>query len=118
MPESQEEKKARREREKALRDIAKEVIKDYKDQYRVDHHVTTGADSGEGAFVSEMAPDVVKVVVDKGSERGYVEIAGGGLEAFFIRTSPEQSGFSVAELQNGQMCMINGRSTVVYIRPR
>ena len=93
-------------------------IKDYKDKYRVDHHVTTGEDSGEGAFVSETAPDVVKVVVDKGSERGYVEIAGGGLEAFFIRTSPEQSGFSVAELQNGQICMINGRSTVVYNRPR
>jgi hypothetical protein len=64
-----------------------------------------------------MAPDVYKVVIDKGSERGYVAITGGGKDSF-VRTSPEQSGFAVVELQNSQTCMIHGCSTVVYIRPR
>jgi len=117
MPESHKEKKARREREKALRDTAKEEIKGYEHQYKVDHRVTTGTDSGEGAFPTETAPHVVKVVIDTGSERGYVEINGGGLPASFVRTSPEQSGFTVVELQDGQRYMINGRSTLVCIRP-
>lgn len=121
MPESQKEKKAREKREKkerALRDTAKEMIKGYEEQYKVDRHVTTGADTGEGAFISETAPDVDKVVIDKGSERGYVEITGGGLAPYFVRTSPDLTGVEVVKLQNGQRCMINGCSTVVYIRPR
>lgn len=118
MPESKKEKDKRREREKALKDRAEEVIRGFEEQYKVDPHVTTGADSGEGAFISETAPNVDKVVIDTGSERGYVEITGGGLPPSFIRTSPEKSGFKVVEVRDGQRCMISGRSTVVYIRPR
>jgi len=135
MPESEKEKKARTEREKALRDTAKEVvcristvywglrakllqIRGEEEQYKVDHHVTTGADSGEGTFTSERAPAVHKVVVDKGSGSGYVEIAGGGLKPYFIRTSPDRSGIEVVEIQGDQTCMIHGRSSVLYIRPR
>jgi nucleoside-triphosphatase THEP1 len=87
-------------------------------QYKIDHHVTTGTDSGEGAFKSEATPDICKVVVEKGSKRGYVEITGGGLQASFVRTSPEKTGYEVIALQDGQRCMIYGSSTVVYIRPR
>jgi len=118
MPESKEEKKARREREKRLRDTAKEIIQGYEEQYVVDKHVTTGAVSGDGAFISETAPGVHKVVIDKGSEGGYVEITGGGLEPYFVRTSPELTGVEIVQLQNDQRCMINGCSTVLYIRPR
>jgi len=118
MSESQKEKKAREKRESALRSTAKEMIKGYEEQYKVDKHVTTGASTGKGAFISETAPDVYKVVIDTGSERGYVEITGGGLDPYFVRTSPARTGVEVVELQNGQVCMINGCSTVVYIRPR
>lgn len=90
----------------------------YEEEYKVDDHVTTGADTGEGAFVSETAPNVSKVAIDRGSERGYVEITGGGLDPYFVRTSPERTGIEVIELKDGQRCMINGCSTVLYIRPR
>jgi hypothetical protein len=93
-------------------------IRGYEAQYKVDQHVTTGTDSGEGAFVSETAPDVERVVIDKGSDRGYVEITGGGLDPYWVRTSPERAGIEVVELKADQTCMIHGRSTVVYIRPR
>lgn len=93
-------------------------IRGEEEQYEIDRHVTTGTDSGEGAFLSETAPDVCKVVIDKGSKRGYVEITGGGLQAAFVRTSPEETGYAVVALQDGQRCMIYGSSTVVYIRPR
>jgi len=89
----------------------------YEKQYEVDPHVTIGADAGKGAFPSEVAPNVYKVVIDKGSGSGYVEIAGGGLNPYFVRTSPEGTGIEVIELKDGQMCMIHGRSMVLYIRP-
>jgi hypothetical protein len=93
-------------------------IRGYEEQYQVDHHVTTGADSGEGAFISETAPDVYAVAIDLGSERGYVEIAGGGVDPYPVRTSPERTGIQVITLKIGQRCMLNGRPTVMYIRPR
>ncbi|KAE9373828.1 hypothetical protein N431DRAFT_338417 [Stipitochalara longipes BDJ] len=117
MPESKKEEEARRAREEALKHAAKELIQGYEEKYQVDHHVTTGADSGEGAFISETAPDVFAVAIDRGSERGYVEIAGGGVD-YFVRTSPERTGIEVITLKNGQRCMLNGRPSVIYIRPR
>jgi hypothetical protein len=93
-------------------------IKGYEELFVVDEHVTTGADSGEMAFISETAPNVHKVVVDKGSERGYVDITGGEVEAYFVRTSPDRTGVEIVELQNDQICTIHGCSTVLYIRRR
>jgi len=117
--ESSKEKKARKDREKALRDRAKEEIRGYEAQFEVDRDITTGADTGEGAFISETAPNVHKAVIDKGSGRGYVEITGGGLAPYWVRTSPDGSGIEVVELKHaGQTCMIHGQSSLLYIRPR
>jgi hypothetical protein len=72
-----------------------------------------------------VAPDVSKVVIDKLSESGFVQIAGGGLADRIYKTGPvEESGategtrFEAVEIYPDQMCMIFGRSTILYIRPR
>ncbi|KFY50858.1 hypothetical protein V495_00053 [Pseudogymnoascus sp. VKM F-4514 (FW-929)] len=79
---------------------------------------TTGEDSGDNAFRWRVGPDVCGVVVDRNSGRGFVQITGSGLKDQVIQTGPEESGFTMAGIASGQTCMIYGRSTVLYIRPK
>jgi hypothetical protein len=84
----------------------------------IDPYETTGADSGEGAFASRKGPEVCKVVVDKNSGRGWVQLVGGGKEPYSVKTGSTETGFETLDIYADQTCMIYGRSTVIYIRPR
>ncbi|KAH6675894.1 hypothetical protein B0J14DRAFT_652731 [Halenospora varia] len=103
---------------KALRAMAKQIIEGKEDQYKIDRDTTTGKDEGDDAFPYEEAPNVCWVVIDKNSGSGYIQISGGGIEARIIQTGPEESGLEQAEIYQDQACMIFGRSTVLYIRPK
>ncbi len=71
----------------------------------------------------ESAPNVCAVVVDKHSDVGFVQITGGDFADQRVNTDPQkivagESQFVLAEIRANQRCMIYGRSTVLYIRPR
>lgn len=89
-----------------------------KEDIQIDSEETTGENTGENAFKSEIAPDVCAVVVDKNSGRGFVEVAGGGFADQIEKTGPEETGYIVLNIRHNQGCMIYGCSTVLYIRPR
>ncbi|KAH8650332.1 hypothetical protein BGZ60DRAFT_437099 [Tricladium varicosporioides] len=103
---------------KALRAKAKQIIHSQEDQYKIDRDLTIGKDEGDDAFPYEEAPNVRWVVIDKNSGSGYIQISGGGREARIITTGPKESGVEYEEIHEDQACMIFGRSTVLYIRPK
>ncbi|KIV94120.1 hypothetical protein PV10_05269 [Exophiala mesophila] len=98
---------------KRLKEKAQDLVRDRADVV-VDPDETTGEDN----FIYEKWPDVCGVVVDKGSENGFVQITGGGKPAQRINTGDGASGFAKIDIHNGQSCMLYGRPTVLYIRPR
>ena len=74
--------------------------------------------TGENDFRYEQSPNVSAVVVDKGSERGFVQITGGGKSTERVDTGRGDKGFTLVEILTGQTCMLYGRPTVLYIQPR
>lgn len=83
----------------------------------IDANETTGENSGPNAFRYEVWPNVCGVVVDTGSEKGFVQITGGELADQVIQTGYGKSDVVMADIQPDQTCMIYGSSTVLYIRP-
>lgn len=80
--------------------------------------VDLGETTGEDDFKYEKWPDVCGVVVDKSSEIGFVQITGGGKPREHVNTGDGASGFIKIDIHPGQSCMLYGRPTVLYIRPR
>lgn len=74
--------------------------------------------TGEHDFKYEQSPNVCAVVVDKNSGRGYAQITGGGKDTEIIYTGRGDTGFVMVDITSGQTCMLYGRPTVLYIRPR
>ena len=73
--------------------------------------------TGDNDFKNESAPDVYAVVIDEGSEKGYVGITSVGKPFVKILTGEGSNGYRVEEISTGQMCMLYGCPTVWFIRP-
>lgn len=69
--------------------------------------------TGENDFRYEKSPKVCGVVVDKGSERGFVQVTGGGKTTRVDTGAGE--GFEFIDISEGQTCMLYGQPTVLYI---
>jgi hypothetical protein len=67
-----------------------------------------------------MYPDVRGVIVDKGSAKGIVVVYHHGFPVQQVDTGQEVMGEPYSELtvQDGQMCVVHGRSTVLYYNLR
>ncbi|KAH7191098.1 hypothetical protein BFJ63_vAg17284 [Fusarium oxysporum f. sp. narcissi] len=74
--------------------------------------------TAEDDFKYERSPQVRGVVVDLGSESGYVQISGGGKPTVKITTGLKEGEFHFENISDGQSCMLYGRPTVWYIVPR
>lgn len=98
---------------KRLKDKAEELVAS-KDEVEIDPNETTGEDD----FKYERSPNVCAVVVDKSSGRGFVQITGAGKPREIVHTGDGESGFAMIEILAGRSCMLYGRPTVLYIRPR
>jgi hypothetical protein len=85
---------------------------------RTDVLVDLDETTGEDDFKFERWPNVCGVVVDKSSASGFVQITGGGKPRQQVNTGDGASGFDKIDIRNGQSCMLYGRPTVLYIRPR
>ncbi|KAF8859503.1 hypothetical protein BDZ45DRAFT_725254 [Acephala macrosclerotiorum] len=108
-----------------LKDAAEKAVFGKEDQFKIDQDEITGKDHGPGSFVSARAADAWKVVVDRWSDRGFVVVAGGSVEDRVCATgldehtgSSEETRFQDVEIHSGQTCVIYGRSTAIFIRPR
>ena len=80
----------------------------------IDTDETTGAND----FKYEKWPNVCGVVVDKSSGSGFVQVTGGGKPLQRADTGDGATGFPKLDIQKGQTCMLYGKPTVLYIRPR
>jgi len=96
------------EREK-LRNKATELISG-----KTGIRLATEETTGENDFKLEKHPSVCGVVVDKGSERGYVQVSGGNENTTRVDTG-QGEGFILVEILAGQTCMLYGSPTVLYI---
>jgi len=85
---------------------------------RTDVLVDADEITGEDDFKYERWPDVCGVVVDKSSASGFVQVVGGGKPRQRADTGDGATGFIKFDIQDGQTCMLYGRPTVLYIRPR
>ncbi|OBS20583.1 hypothetical protein FPOA_06940 [Fusarium poae] len=74
--------------------------------------------TAEDDFKYERSPQVCGVVVDLGSESGYVQISGGSKPTVKITTGLKEGEFHFENISDGQSCMLYGRPTVWYIVPR
>lgn len=70
--------------------------------------------TGQNDFKYETHPNVCGVVVDKGSERGFVQVSGGDRETTRVNTGRGEEGFSFLEISEGQSCMLYGQPTVLF----
>jgi hypothetical protein len=84
------------------------------DKVEIDSDETTG----ENDFKYEKSPGVCAVVVDQGSGDGFVQIIGGDTPREIVHTGEGRSGFVKRDILAGQSCMLYGRPTVLYIRPK
>ena len=77
----------------------------------------TDITTGDGNF--REWPEVSAVVIDIGSGRGFVTIAGGG-EILIISTGDSpvagQPEFVLHHIQEGQSCIVHGSATVIFVR--
>ncbi len=77
--------------------------------------------TGKNDFPYKMGPHVCGAIVDKRSAKGKVVITGGeNSKSRVIQTGPEKTGnqFAVVEIAEDETCMIYGKSTILYIKPR
>ena len=85
---------------------------------RIDVLVDTEETTGANDFKYEKYPDACGVVVDKSSGNGWVQVTGGGLGLQQEETGDGATSFAKLDIQKGQTCMLYGKPTVLYIRPR
>ena len=81
-------------------------------------YIDSAETTGEDDFKYEQAPHVRAVVVDQGSAGGFVQITGGNKPRERIQTGEGNSGYVKRDILAGQSCMLYGRPTVIYIRPK
>jgi hypothetical protein len=77
--------------------------------------------TGQSDFKYERHPDACGVVIDKGSEHGFVQVSGGDKATTKVLTGQndlDQERYVYVDILNGQTCMLYGRPTVLYIRPQ
>ena len=74
--------------------------------------------TGEDDFKYERAPNVCAVVVDQSSGYGWVQISGGGKETKMVKTGQGGKEFVIVDIAVGQSCMLYGRPTVLFVKPR
>ncbi|KAI8628767.1 hypothetical protein F5Y19DRAFT_476312 [Xylariaceae sp. FL1651] len=101
------------EQTRSLKEAAEKLING-KDNIRLDSDETTGAND----FKYQIHPNVVGVVIDKGSQRGFIQISGDMPgSAKKIHTSPGMQGerYIFEEISEGQSCMLYGEPTVWYV---
>ena len=86
------------------------------DEVRLDDDVTTGRDD----FPYKVGPDVNGAIIDRRSEVGRVVITGDKTPTRVIPTGPKETGarFIRVKIADGETCMIYGKSTLIYIKPR
>lgn len=70
----------------------------------IDAEETTGEDD----FTFEKGSNVCAVVVDKGSERGFVQIIGARKPPEVVQTGKGGLGFEKRDVLDGQSCMLYG----------
>ncbi|RYO79255.1 hypothetical protein DL763_009349 [Monosporascus cannonballus] len=94
-----------------LRDAAQKEV-NARGDIKLDEDETTGEDD----FKYRQHPDVVGVVVDKGSGRGFVQISG-QVEGDTVRISTGRGriGYEYRDILEGQSCMLYGCPTVFFI---
>lgn len=97
----------------ALRRKAEDLVASNED-VRLDNDETTG----DNNFPFRKFPDVRGVVIDCGSDVGYVQISGGDTEPVKIYTGPNVGGYQYRDVLEKQSCMLYGCPTVWYIVPR
>ena len=73
--------------------------------------------TGEEDYKFERAPDVCAVVVEQSSGYGWVQISGGG-KVEIVRTGQGGKEFVIVDIAVGQSCMLYGRPTVLFVKPR
>jgi len=72
-------------------------------------------------FEYERHPDACGVVIDKGSDHGFVQVSGGDKATTKVSTGQKDLGqerYVYVDILNEQTCMLYGRPTVLYIRPQ
>ena len=79
--------------------------------------LATEETTGQNDFKYEKHPSVCGVVVDKGSERGFVQVSGGNKETTRVDTGRGDTGFTFVEISEGQTCMLYGQPTVLFCYP-
>ncbi|KAF4451433.1 hypothetical protein F53441_5601 [Fusarium austroafricanum] len=80
----------------------------------IDNEETTGAND----FKYRAYPEVVAVVIDLGSDRGFVQISGQEEDSSRrISTGGQQQKYILEWLEDGQTCMLYGRPSVMFIVP-
>ncbi|RMZ71999.1 hypothetical protein GMOD_00006986 [Pyrenophora seminiperda CCB06] len=62
-------------------------------------------------------PEVRGVVVDKGSDRGYIQVSGGRAATTMVETSKDKTGVEFVEILKNQGCMLYGGATVLFCYP-
>ncbi|KAK4073567.1 hypothetical protein Purlil1_13009 [Purpureocillium lilacinum] len=85
---------------------------------RSDLRIASEETTGENDFTYKQWPEVVGVMVDKGSDRGFVQISGEeGSEIVRIHTGRGENDCVFASVSEGQSCMLYGYPTVIFIYP-
>lgn len=74
--------------------------------------------TGDNNFTYKRWPEIVGVIVDQGSERGFVQVSGEeGGEIVRIYTGRGKKEATFASVSEGQSCMLYGYPTVIFIYP-
>jgi len=80
----------------------------------------TDETSGNNAFPYRRYPDVVGVVIDEDSDRGFVQITGrdnASTKRFHTGKQGKKKGYRLLYLSEGETCMLYGNPTVLFILP-
>jgi hypothetical protein len=74
-----------------------------------------------GTFKYRKNPDVCGVVIDKGSDGGFVQISGGNKATTRVDTGQNDvkdgERFVYVDILSEQTCMLYGEPTVLYVSP-
>ncbi|KAF2845020.1 hypothetical protein T440DRAFT_511851 [Plenodomus tracheiphilus IPT5] len=94
--------------QETLRSKAKELVSGKEGIKLADEETT-----GQNDFKYRKYPSVCGVVVDKGSDRGFVQVSGGNEETKRVDTGRGDTGFTFVEISEGQTCMLYGEPTAI-----
>jgi hypothetical protein len=71
-----------------------------------------------GLYKFKDYPEVRGVVVDKGSDCGYIQVSGGRAATTMIQTGPGDTNVEFVEILADQGCMLYGGATVLFCYPQ